>query len=81
MMPQIQMTNEQFALWIATQMIHSNLFETGDAVYKWLESKKPQQAELKHYLNGVEVPEQYWDKLNKTKDSDNIHDRNNSTNG
>ena len=76
-----QMTNEQFALWIATQMIHSNLFEIGDAVYKWLESKKPQQAELKHYLNGVEVPEQYWDKLNKTKDSDNIHDRNNSTNG
>jgi hypothetical protein len=34
------MTNEQFALWIATQMIHSNLFETGDAVYKWLESKR-----------------------------------------
>ena len=75
-----QMTNEQFALWIATQMIHSNLFETGDAVYKWLESKKPQQAELKHYINGVEVPEQYWDKLNKTKDSDNIHDGNDSTN-
>ena len=64
-MEQPTMTNEQFALWIATQMIHSNLFETGDAVYKWLESKKPQQAELKHYLNGVEVPEQYWDQSNK----------------
>ena len=64
-MTQPTMTNEQFALWIATQMTHSNLFKTGDAVYKWLESKKPQQAELKHYLNGVEVPEQYWDKLNK----------------
>lgn len=58
-----QMNNEQFALWIALQMIHSNLFEKADAVYEWLESKKPQQAELKHYLNGVEVPEQYWDQL------------------
>ena len=34
------MTNEQFALWIATQMIHSNLFETADAVYEWLENKR-----------------------------------------
>ena len=39
MAPQV-MTNEQFALWIATQMIHANLFETGDAVYEWLESKR-----------------------------------------
>lgn len=45
------MTNEQFALWIATQMIHSNLFEKADQVYEWLENKKPQQAELRHYIN------------------------------
>ncbi len=37
------MTNEQFALWIALQMIHSNLFETGDTVYEWLENKKQQR--------------------------------------
>jgi hypothetical protein len=35
-----QMSNEQFALWIALQMIHSNVFETGDTVYEWLESKR-----------------------------------------
>ena len=40
MIPQIQMTNEQFALWIAMQMIHSNVFEKADAVYEWLESKQ-----------------------------------------
>ena len=39
-MTQPTMTNEQFALWIATQTTHSNLFKTGDAVYKWLESKR-----------------------------------------
>ena len=39
MIPQIQMTNEQFALWIATKMIHSNLFEKADQVYEWLENK------------------------------------------
>ena len=38
-MKQQTMTNEQFALWIATQMIHSNIFETADRVYEWLESK------------------------------------------
>jgi hypothetical protein len=61
------MTNEQFALWIASAKysISRDVISIAEAYYEWLESKKPQQAELKHYLNGVEVPEQYWDKLNK----------------
>jgi len=37
------MTNEQFALWIAMQMIHSNLFEKADIVYEWLDNKKQQR--------------------------------------
>ena len=32
------------------------------SLFEWLESKKPKQAEIKHYLNGVEVPEPYWEK-------------------
>jgi hypothetical protein len=40
MTQQQPMTNEQFALWIAMQMIHSNLFEKADIVYEWLESKR-----------------------------------------
>jgi Arc/MetJ-type ribon-helix-helix transcriptional regulator len=56
-----QMTNEQFALWIASTKYSnsSDVIRIADKYYEWLESKKPQQAELKHYLNGVEVPEQY----------------------
>ena len=76
------MSNEQFALWIASAKysISRDVISIADKYYEWLESKKPKQAEIKHYLNGVEVPEQYWNKLNKTKDSDNIHDGNDSTN-
>ena len=43
----------------------SDVVRIADKYYEWLESKKPQQAEIKHYLNGVEVPEPYWDQLNK----------------
>jgi hypothetical protein len=61
------MSNEQFALRIASEKFtnSSDVIRIADRYYEWLESKKPQQAELKHYLNGVEVPEQYWDQLNK----------------
>jgi len=63
------MTNEQFALWIASAKysVSRDVINIADKYYEWLESKKPQQAELKHYLNGVEVPEQYWDQLNKNE--------------
>jgi hypothetical protein len=52
-----QMNNEQFALWIASiKFTHSNdVIRIADKYYEWLESKKPQQAELKHYINGVEL--------------------------
>ena len=56
------MTNEQFALWIATQMIHSNLFETGDAVYEWLENKRSN--------SGYDIFEAMEAKKLKTKDSE-----------
>ena len=59
------MTNEQFALWIATQMIHSNLFETGDAVYEWLENKRSN--------SGYDIFEAMEAKKLKTKDSEQIH--------
>lgn len=66
-MSPLTMTNEQFALRIATEKysIQSDVIKIADRYYEWLESKKLQQAELKHYLNSVEVPEQYWDQLNK----------------
>ncbi len=62
-----QMNNEQFALWIASIKFtnSSDVVRIADKYYEWLESKKPKQAEIKHYLNGVEVPDQYWDQLNK----------------
>ena len=36
----IQMTNEQFAVWIAKQEAPQLQDETAERVYKWLESKK-----------------------------------------
>jgi hypothetical protein len=67
MTQQQPMTNEQFALWIASTKysISHDVIKIADRYYEWLESKKPKQAEIKHYLNGVEVPDQYWDQLNK----------------
>ena len=61
------MSNEQFALYIASVKYSttSDVIKIAERYYEWLESKKPKQAELKHYLNGVEVPEQYWDQSNK----------------
>jgi hypothetical protein len=52
-----QMNNEQFALWIASIKFtnSSDVIRIADKYYEWLESKKPQQAELKHYINGVEL--------------------------
>jgi hypothetical protein len=52
------MTNEQFALWIASakHSTTSDIIKIADKYYEWLESKKPKSAEIKHYLNGVEVP-------------------------
>lgn len=44
-----QLTNEQFALWMATQVTHQKLIDTADYLYDWLESKKPKQAEIKYY--------------------------------
>ena len=51
-----QMSNEQFALWMANQVSHSKLTNTADFLYDWLESKKPKQTEMKYYLNGTEIP-------------------------
>ena len=64
------MSNEQFALWIASvkYSVSRDVISIADKYYEWLESKKPKQAEIKHYLNGVEVPEPYWDQLNKIQD-------------
>ena len=64
------MNNEQFALWIASvkYSVSRDVISIADKYYEWLESKKPKQAEIKHYLNGVEVPEPYWDQLNKIQD-------------
>ena len=59
MAPQV-MTNEQFALWIATQMIHVNLFETGDVVYDWLESKRKKPG-----YDIMQALAEKHDKLNK----------------
>jgi hypothetical protein len=52
-----QMTNEQFALWIASAKysLSRDVVNIAGIYYEWLESKKPQQAELKHYINGVEL--------------------------
>jgi len=52
-----QMNNEQFALWIASIKFtnSSDVIRIADKYYEWLEGKKPQQAELKHYINGVEL--------------------------
>jgi hypothetical protein len=62
-MSPLTMTNEQFALHIASEKfsLSSDVVKIAEKYYEWLESKKPQQGELRHYLNGVEVPEQYWD--------------------
>ena len=51
------MTNEQFALQTALAKYSnpSDVIRIADKYYEWLESKKPQQAELKHYINGVEL--------------------------
>jgi hypothetical protein len=51
------MTNEQFALWIASAKysLSRDVVNIAGIYYEWLESKKPQQAELKHYINGVEL--------------------------
>ena len=67
MTQQQPMTNEQIALRIASEKfsVPSDVIMIADRYYEWLESKKPKQAEIKHYLNGVEVPDQYWDQLNK----------------
>ena len=61
-----QMTNEQFALWIASakHSTTSDIIKIADKYYEWLESKKPKSAEIKHYLNGVEVPTSHQDQLN-----------------
>jgi hypothetical protein len=62
-----QMTNEQFALWIASTKysISYDVIKIADKYYEWLESKKPQQAELKHYINGVELNKNEIDERNK----------------
>jgi hypothetical protein len=67
MTQQQPMTNEQFALYIASSKfsLSRDVVNVAEIYYEWLESKKPKQAEIKHYLNGVEVPDQYWDQLNK----------------
>ena len=64
------MTNEQFALQLVSEKFStpSDVLKIAERYYEWLESKKPKQAEIKHYLNGVEVPEPYWDQLNKIQD-------------
>ena len=60
------MTNEQFALWIASQHARSfEVIEFADRYYKWLEDKKPKQAPIRYYNNGVEVPESYWDTIDE----------------
>ena len=66
-MNQQPMTNEQIALRIASEKfsIPSDVIRVADRYYEWLESKKPKSAEIKHYLNGVEVPTPHWDQLNK----------------
>ena len=51
-----QMSNEQFALWMANQVSHSKLTNTADFLYNWLESKKPKQVGSKYYFNGTEIP-------------------------
>ena len=69
-----QMTNEQFALWIASakQSISYDVIKIADRYYEWLESK--------HSKSGYDIFEAMQAKQNKTKDSDNIHDANDSTN-
>lgn len=48
-----QMTNEQFSIWITTQIIHSDLFEKADQIYEWLENKQP-KGKLNFYVDGKE---------------------------
>ena len=62
-----QMTNEQFALWIASAKysVSRDVINIADRYYEWLESKKPQQAELKHYINGVELNKNKIDERTK----------------
>jgi hypothetical protein len=69
-----QMTNEQFALWIASAKysISYDVIKIADRYYEWLESK--------HSNSGYDIFEAMQAKQNKTKDSDNIHDANDSAN-
>jgi hypothetical protein len=61
------MTNEQFALQLVSEKFStpSDVLKIAERYYEWLESKKPKSVEVKHYLNGVELPESYWDQLDK----------------
>ena len=61
------MTNEQFALQLVSEKFStpSDVLKIAESYYEWLESKKPKSAEIIHYLNGVELPESYWDQLDK----------------
>ena len=61
------MTNEQFALQLVSAKYSSTqeVLKISEKYYEWLESKKPKPVEVKHYLNGIEIPESYWDQLNK----------------
>ncbi len=45
-----QLTNEQFALWMASQVTHQKLTDTANYLYDWLESKKqkPKLPEIKN---------------------------------
>ena len=50
----LTMSNEQFALYIASEKARTHeTLEFADKYYKWLEDKKPKP--------GVNVPESYWD--------------------
>jgi hypothetical protein len=43
-----QLTNEQFALWLSSQVGNADLINNAEALYKWLESKKQKQTEIKN---------------------------------
>ena len=45
-----QLTNEQFALWLSSQVGNADLINNAEALYKWLESKKqkPKLPEIKN---------------------------------
>ena len=69
-----QMTNEQFALWIASikYSLSRDVVNIAGIYYEWLESK--------HKEPGYDIFEAMQAKKLKTKDSDNIHDANDSIN-